>query len=160
MAHSTRTIDCPSLLTRDVRVLHVDDDPALRDLTADILERVDDGVRVLSEADPTAVPGRIEAESVDCVVSDLRMPERDGFELCEQVRRDHPDLPFFLFTSDSSAGLVDRAMAVGATDLIQKDPGIDQYRLLANRIGRAVEHHRARERIDELETMLGLTPIA
>lgn len=143
-----------------IRVLHVDDDPALRDLTADILERVDEDLRVLSESDPTAVPGRIETEAVDCVVSDLRMPECDGFELCERVRRDHPDLPFFLFTSEGRAGLVDRAMSLGATDLIEKDPGIDQYKLLANRIDRAVEHHRARERIDELETILGMPPFA
>lgn len=149
-----------SVMAHDVRVLHVDDDPALLDLTADILERVDDDVRVLSESDPTAVLERLEREPVDCVVSDLRMPECDGFELCERVRRIHPDLPFFVFTSESGGGLVDRAMAVGATDFIEKDPGIDQYKLLVNRIERSVEHHRARKRIVELETRLDIPPTA
>jgi DNA-binding NtrC family response regulator len=159
MARSTPLTDA-SVMTRDVRVLHVDDDPALLDLTADILERVDDGVSVLSESDPTAAPDRIEREPVDCVVSDLRMPECDGLELCERVRRVHPELPFFLFTSESGSGLVDRAMEVGATDFIEKDPGIDQYKLLVNRIERSVEHHRARKRIVELETRLGIPPTA
>jgi PleD family two-component response regulator len=135
----------------DLQVLHIDDDATLRDLTAELLERVDDGVTVRSESDPTAVPGRIKAEPIDCVVSDYRMPEMDGLELCQRVRETHSDIPFFLFTTEYSEEVVDRAMSFGVTDYIQKESGTTHYKLLAHRIRNAVRHHRIRERIRQLE---------
>lgn len=135
----------------DLEVLHIDDDAALRDLTAELLERVDDGITVKSESDPTVVPGRIEAEPIDCVVSDYRMPETDGLELCRRIRDTHPDIPFFLFTTEYGEEVLDRAMSFGVTDYIQKESGTTHYKLLAYRIRNAVRHHRIRERIQELE---------
>ena len=40
----------------DITVLHVDDDAAIRDLTAEFLEVVDDAIDVRSESDPTPSP--------------------------------------------------------------------------------------------------------
>lgn len=137
--------------TGHVRVLHVDDDDALRDLTADFLERVDGEMTVLSEDDPRAVPGRLETEAVDCLVTDRQMPECDGIELCRRVRETHPDLPVVLFTSDRGEGVVERAMEAGATDYVPKAPGVEQYRILADRIRRAVRERRC-DRGDESET--------
>lgn len=137
--------------TGHVRVLHVDDDDALRDLTADLLERVDEEMTVLSEADPRAVPDRLETEAVDCLVTDRQMPEWDGIELCRRVRETHPDLPVVLFTSDREEGVVERAMEAGATDYVPKAPGVEQYRILADCIRRAVRKRRC-ERREESET--------
>ncbi|MEF8841897.1 MAG: response regulator [Haloarculaceae archaeon] len=145
---------------RHVRVLHVDDDPALRDLAADFLERVDEEMTVRSESDPRAVPERIESEPIHCVVSDKRMPECDGLELCRRVREDHPDLPFVLFTSEGGDDVVERANEVGVTDYVPKAPGVEQYELLADRIRAAVEHRRSRERYDDVETPSGTQPTA
>ena len=138
-----------------VRVLHVDDDPALLDLTAEFLERLDDRVTVRSESDPLAVPERLGSESVDCLVSDVRMPECDGFELCERVRADHPDLPIVLFTSERGDDVADRAARAGATDYVVKSPGVEQYRALAARIREAVRSRRARDGKDESEVRSG-----
>lgn len=79
------------------------------------------------------------------------MPEQNGLDLCRAVRDDHPDLPFFLFTSRGGEEIVSRAMVAGATDYIQKEPGVEQYTLLANRIDNAVSRHRTEERLAELE---------
>lgn len=139
----------------DIRVLHVDDDPAFRDLAAALLERVDDAITVRSESDPTVVPARIEEEPVDCVVSDFQMPERDGLELCRAVRAEYPELPFVLFTNETGEGIVDRAMAAGATDYIRKETGTHHYTLLANRITLAVTRHRALRRLAEFGASSG-----
>lgn len=138
-------------MTRPIHVLHVDDNPALRDLTAEFLEKVSTAITVHSVADPTAVPATLEREPIDCVVSDYEMPEQNGLELCRAVRDDHPDLPFFLFTSRGGEEIVGRAMVAGATDYIQKEPGVEQYTLLANRIDNAVSRHRTEARLAELE---------
>ncbi|PSP77421.1 hypothetical protein BRC88_13995 [Halobacteriales archaeon QS_4_69_225] len=134
---------------QDITVLHVDDDPAIRDLTAEFLETVDDSISVRSEADPSTVPTRIDAEPVDCVVSDYRMPELDGLELCRAVRADHPWFPFVLFTSVRGEKVIEAAMDAGATDYIRKETGTHHYTLLANRITLAVSRRRAIGRLQE-----------
>ena len=149
--HETDATDETPPMTRPIHVLHVDDDPALRDLTAEFLEKVSSAITVHSVADPTAVPAELAAADIDCVVSDYEMPEQNGLDLCCEVREEHPDLPFFLFTSRGGEEIVSRAMVAGATDYIQKEPGVEQYTLLANRIDNAVARHRLAERIDELE---------
>ena len=140
---------------RHVRVLHVDDDPALLDLTAEFLERLDDRVAVRSESDPLAVPERLESETVDCLVSDVRMPDCDGFELCERVHEDHPGLPVVLFTSQRGDEVADRAARAGATDYVVKSPGVEQYRTLAARVCEAVRSRRAGEEKGESEVRCG-----
>ena len=138
-----------------VRVLHVDDDPAVLDLTAEFLERLDDWMTVRSESDPLAVPERLESGSVDCLVSDVRMPGCDGFELCERVREDHPDLPVVLFTSERGDDVADRGDRAGATDYVVKRPGVEQYEVLADRIRAAVRCRRAREGTSDSEVRFG-----
>lgn len=137
-------------MATDIRVLHVDDHAALLDLTAELLENVDDGITVVSESDPTEAMARMRTEEIDCVVSDYAMPEMDGLELCRRIRCEYPHVPFFVFTSRSGEEIVDRAFAAGATDYIQKEAGLTQYKLLAHRIENAVDHHQARKYIDEV----------
>lgn len=135
-----------------IEVLYVDDDPALRDLTAEMLERVHPAISVRTESDPTSVPGHLTEESIDCLVSDYHMPEMDGLELYDRVRDAHPDVPFFLFTNNDQPELIETALDAGVTDYVEKQPGIAHYKLLANRITNAVQHHRTRLTYGELAT--------
>lgn len=107
---------------------------------------------VRTEADPTAVAGRLRAEAVDCVVSDSDMPGLDGLALREQVREALPELPFFRFTNSDDVAVIEAALAAGATDYIQEAPGIEPHELLANRLPNAVRHRRNRSRLAELAT--------
>ncbi len=154
----SRTARCAGSVTTPpghLRVLHVDDDPALLDLTAEFLERLDDRVTVRSETDPLTVLDRLDAETVDCVVSDVRMPRCDGFELCRRIREEHPDLPVVLFTSERGADVADRAERAGATDHVVKAPGVEQYEVLADTIESAIQHGRTGESESESETPSG-----
>jgi len=137
----------------DIQVLHVDDDPAIRDLTAEFLERVDDSITVRSESDPTSVSARIESEPIDCVVSDYNMPEQNGLELCWSLQKEYPWLPFVLFTSERGEEIIEQAMSTGATDYIQKETGTEHYTLLANRITLAVTRHRAIQRLRDADAL-------
>ena len=130
-------------------MLHVDDDAAFRDLTAEFLKQVDGAITVESESDPTVVPSRVKTEPIDCVVSDLEMPRRDGLELCRLVRTEHATLPFVLFTNRQGEAVVERAMEAGATDYLQKETGTHHYTLLANRIRLLVSRHRAVQKLAE-----------
>jgi DNA-binding NtrC family response regulator len=129
-----------------VRVLHVDDDPALRELTAEVLGREGGDFEVTTAANAEEGLAALDERPIDCVVSDYEMPGRNGLEFLEAVRDRDPDLPFVLFTG--KRGLASDAIARGATDFMEKAGGADQYLLLRNRIENAVARRRASRRLD------------
>jgi PAS domain S-box-containing protein len=126
-----------------VRILHVDDDESILDLTATYLERLDDRFEVTSALGASEGLDVLASEPVDCIVSDYQMPALNGLEFLERVRESHPELPFVLFTGEGSEEVASDAIAAGATDYVPKGPGSDHFEVLANRISNAVEGRRA-----------------
>ncbi|GAB7008649.1 PAS domain S-box protein [Halorubrum trueperi] len=139
-----------------VRVLHVDDDPSFLDLVATYLERLDDAFDVRSETDVDAALGALETEPIDCVVSDYEMPGTNGLEFLDRVRESGSEVPFVLFTGKGSEEIASEAISAGVTDYIQKQPGTDQYTVLANRIRNAVDQHRSRAALAASQERLSL----
>ncbi|WP_430505975.1 GAF domain-containing protein [Haloparvum sp. PAK95] len=142
-----------------IRVLHVEDDPGFGDLVAEFLEQTDDQLDVTSARNAEEGLDRLQAdpEEFDCVVSDYDMPEQNGIEFLEEVRTAFPELPFVLFTGKGSEEVASEAISAGATDYLQKDSGTEQYGILANRIGNAVEQYRSTHRAENLERLRTLS---
>jgi PAS domain S-box-containing protein len=138
----TTAVEQPS----EIRVLHVDDDPQITDLTRTLLERADDNISVVAETSVVAALKHLRDEEFDCVVSDYDMPNTDGLELLDIIRREHPDLPFILFTGKGSEEIASEAISAGVTDYMQKDSATEQYEMLANRIRNAVDRYRSQRR--------------
>ena len=144
-----------------IRVLHVDDDPELADLTTTFLRRENDRITVETAGDAEAALEQLD-EAVDCVVADYDMPGRSGIELLEAVRADHPDLPFILYTGKGSEEIASEAISAGVTDYLQKEGGTSQYAVLANRVVNAVEAVRSEQllarRTHRLERLIDNLP--
>jgi PAS domain S-box-containing protein len=131
---------------KEIRVLHVDDEPDFCDLASAYLQRLDDRFTVETATGATAGLSVLEEASVDCVVSDYEMPDRNGIEFLQAVRETHPDLPFVLFTGKGSEEIASEAISAGVSDYLQKG-GSDTYVLLANRIRNLVGRSRSREAV-------------
>ena len=120
-------------------VLCVDDDAAFLDLTKTYLENAGFSVE-------TATSGSEGLELLDAkpwlqgIVSDYQMPEMDGLAFLREVRDDHPNLPFLLFTGEGSEMIASEAINAGVTDYLQKR-GPEQYDLLVNRLSNTIEHY-------------------
>ncbi|WP_436934052.1 response regulator [Halovenus marina] len=137
-----------------IRVLHVDDDPTICELTSEVLTDHSDRIEVTTTTDPAEALDIVESASIQCVVSDYEMGEMDGLELLTDVRTAHPDLPFILFTSKGSEEVASDAISAGVTDYLQKGTGVDQYTVLANRIENVVEKYRAEQNLQQSEAEL------
>jgi len=129
-----------------ISVLHVDDDPAFADLTADALSEHEAQITVETAMNASEGRDRLAANSFDCIVSDYEMPGKNGIEFLETIREKYPDLPFILYTGRGSEAVASDAIATGVTDYLQKESGTSQYTILANRIRNAVEKRRQQER--------------
>ena len=148
----------------EIRVLVVDDNRNLIELTAKSLKREDDIFTILTETSAADGLDRLDADRVDCIVSDHDMPRMDGIEFLRTVRDEHGDLPFVLFTGKGSEQVASDAISAGVTDYIQKGSGSEQYELLANRIRNGVAADRAErqaaDRLHELQQVLKTVPTA
>lgn len=134
--------------TGPIRVLHVDDDPDLLEITSLLLERKADALEVVTENSAAAAIERLSAESVDCIVSDYQMPGQHGLGLFESLPEEATELPFILFTGKGSEEIASDAFSLGVTDYLQKETGTDQYTVLANRIEQAVSQHRSQRLLE------------
>ncbi|WP_410767222.1 response regulator [Haloferax sp. DFSO60] len=124
------------------QVLYVDDDSQLTTLVATYLERLDDDLSVLTESNTADGLDRLDADQIDCIVSDYQMPGADGLEFLEAVRNKYPNLPFLLYTGQGSEDVATKAITAGVSAYVQKG-GTETYELLANQISNLVGKRRA-----------------
>jgi signal transduction histidine kinase len=114
---------------RPVRLLVADDDPIMREFAMAQLGHP--GGTILTAADGEEAWALIEREpDVDLVLSDLEMPNLNGFGLLERIRSSarHAHLPVVVITSRDDMFAIDRAYEVGATSFATKPVN---WRLLA-----------------------------
>ncbi|MFC7068697.1 hybrid sensor histidine kinase/response regulator [Halobaculum lipolyticum] len=137
-----------------IRVLHVDDDPDLRALAAEMLALESGRVETVGATDAAEALAALDPGTVDCVVSDYELVDTDGVELLRRVRERDASLPFVLFTGKGSEEVASEAISAGVTDYLQKGGGRETYAILANRIENAVEAHRASTRAEDRQRRL------
>ena len=137
-----------------IRVLHVDDEPALADVVATFLEREYDRMSVETATSPSDGLQLLADHEIDCVVSDYDMPGMNGIEFLHAVREQFSELPFILYTGKGSEEIASDAISAGVTDYLQKEPGTSHYTVLANRIRNAVDQSRSRQAVAKTEWKL------
>jgi diguanylate cyclase (GGDEF)-like protein/PAS domain S-box-containing protein len=101
-------------------VLIADDDPAIRLLVQGSLSA--HGYEIHEAADGRVALEAIERLSPDIVLCDVMMPHKDGYAVCDAVRkqRDGQYIPIVMLTGLHDTESIERAYAAGATDFILK----------------------------------------
>ncbi len=130
----------------------VDDDDGSRDAMRRALERV--GYRVRPFAEAADALQRIEAgDTVDAVISDVRMPGMDGYEFLRRVRALRPALPFLLVTAYGDVDQAVNALQEGADDYLTKPVKMQELRrrvqLHLERRVLSDENRRLRQRLEK-----------
>jgi CheY-like chemotaxis protein len=118
------------------KILIVDDEsPFLLSLT--------DGLAVYAEKFTvvTALNGKeavkvLDSSEVDLVVTDLRMPTMDGFELLAHISSNYPDIPVIVMTAYGTPAIEERLQKMGTFQYLEKPLDLN---ILADKITDALE---------------------
>jgi len=114
-------------------VLVADDETGLRELLTIVLEGEGYQVLVASDGRSALDLFRVNKQSIDLVIQDLKMPEIDGIRLLSHYREEAPGLPIIVITAFSSWDNAVEAMRLGAYDYIKKPFDTEAIRQVVNR---------------------------
>lgn len=127
-------------------VLVVEDDPNLRKLMCAALKQ--NGYMPRPAVDGLEALDEMEKYSIDLVISDIMMPNMDGYELARQLRSAGFDMPILMVTAKESFADKQNGFMVGADDYMVKPINIEEMIL---RVGALLR--RAKLATDKLLTV-------
>ncbi len=136
---------------RAARVLYVDGDRETAEAARAAIE-ADDGL----EARVSVVPGvgaaldAVEDGGVECVVSAHDLPDGTGVELLAAVRRDHPDLPFFLVAAAGSESVAAESIGHDVTGYLRASELGEDFGELVDRVRREIRSGRVADRAERV----------
>jgi CheY-like chemotaxis protein len=101
-------------------VYFIDDSATMREVIKIAFRR--ENIHVVACADATSALQQIEQHAPDVVITDVIMPEKDGYEVCQYIKQ-HPTLgktPVILMSGVVNKSVAEKAFAVKADELIRK----------------------------------------
>jgi len=136
----------------DANILIVDDEPnALKVLSA-ILEQSSYNIFKADSFDTAKeIANR---ERIDAVITDLRMPEKDGIVLFDYFNTWYPDIPIIFLTAFGTVDSAVSLMSRGAFYYFVKPP---DYEKLKTILAKAVEHRKLKSEVAALRSQLEST---
>jgi signal transduction histidine kinase len=140
----------------DTLILIVDDDQTIVRLCQRLLERA--GYRAISATDPLEAIQILAQREVDLLLTDIRMPVMDGFELISQAKQLLPDLPVLVMTGFASVDNAIQALHRGVDGLILKP--FENTSDLAQSIQRVLEESRQRRDAARLQALRPLFDVS
>jgi two-component system NtrC family response regulator len=145
------------------RILLVDDDESIRKVLGYMLEEA--GYAVESAPGADAGLRLASAHRPDLVLSDIKMPGKDGLELLRELRALDPSIPVIILTAFGTVGTAVEAMKHGASDYLTKPIARDDLLLT---VAKTLKLHRLEAENEDLretlrdrfrfESMVGLSP--
>jgi FixJ family two-component response regulator len=99
-------------------IFFLDDEPTVREVVRETLE--DSNFKVSCFESPTECLARLRSQKCHLLITDLKMPEKDGIELLTDVQHLAPWVPVLMITGYGDIPTAVKAMKAGAADFIEK----------------------------------------
>lgn len=108
------------------RILIAEDDPNLRQGLVDLLSS--DNYKVSAAADGAEALQLYQQQTPDLLLLDLMMPEKSGYDVCREIRRENSKVPIIMLTAKGEE--IDKVLGLelGADDYITKPFGLHELR--------------------------------
>ncbi|MBI1759854.1 MAG: sigma-54-dependent Fis family transcriptional regulator [Acidobacteria bacterium] len=137
-------------LENNVRILVIDDDPTVLEITEFHLKS--EGYEVVTTASSLEGARLAEEDAFDLVLTDLQMPELDGLELVKRLKESVPHLPVIMISGHGSEAKAREATEQGAFYFVDKPVDFSNLLLL---IGRGLEFGRRAVKLKQIEDRWG-----
>lgn len=121
---------------KNIRVLLVDDEEGFSSVLAKRLSRR--SVDITTALCGEEALGRLDKESYQVVVLDMKMPGMNGLDVLKMIKARHPEVEVILLTGNADMGSALAAMTAGAFDFMLKPANTE---ILMNRIVDAAENN-------------------
>jgi YesN/AraC family two-component response regulator len=105
-------------MKNDISVLIVDDEEMMRNLLEKILSR--EGYKIRTAEDGLAALEMQREEPSDIIISDMKMPRMNGFELLKEIKKDFPKTGTIIMTAYGDTYTVKDALLLGADEYLTK----------------------------------------
>src|ERR1700686_1429470 len=140
------------------RLLVVDDEQSIRPLCMQMGTPLG---YVCAETESAEAPlARLDSDTPDLLLTDLKLPNMSGVELLKQTRALLPHTEVAIMTGHGSIESAVDAMKLGAYDYIEKPFRVEKMRLLLQRMAEKVrlvtENAFLRERVSTEESLDGI----
>jgi len=103
---------------RKKHIFFIDDEPIIREVIRETLEGL--GFNVSSFGSPTECLAQLRSQECDLLITDLKMPEKDGIDLLNDIKHLAPWVPVLIITGYGDIPTAVKAMKSGAVDFIEK----------------------------------------
>jgi len=131
------------------RIMLIDNEAGLCRMMEAVLR--DQKYQVKAYTNPVQAVADFNAGSYDLVITDIKMPEMDGLEVLQHLRRRDPEIPVIMITAFATVEMSIQALRRGAYDMLTKPFEPDE---LIYRVKNALQHHALLEENRELKEEL------
>lgn len=131
------------------KVLIIEDEKNLRRSLTIALQI--DGHEVTEEGSAEKAFEYLETNSVDLVITDLRLPGMDGIEALQQIKRMNRDIEVIVMTAFGTIENAVKAMQMGALDYVSKPFHVEEFRV---KVQRGLEKAELRNKVRNLEKII------
>jgi DNA-binding NtrC family response regulator len=131
-------------------ILIVEDEAKMRRLLE--LNLGDDGFTTLSAGDAESGMTLLRENTVDLILTDLKLPGMNGLEFLQAVKRENPALPVVVMTAFGTVETAVEAMKAGASDYVLKPFSLAEMRMV---VRKELDVRKLREENRSLREALG-----
>lgn len=109
------------------KILIIEDETAIRNVIKNILLDEDKSYEVEVAEDGEEGLKKINEMDFDLVISDIKMPKKDGVQVLTEALDNHPDLPFLMISGHGDIETAVDCIKKGAYDYIAKPPDLNRF---------------------------------
>jgi two-component system response regulator PilR (NtrC family) len=134
------------------KILIVEDEKSMREVLRMLLEA--EYYEVMTAKNGLEGLSQIDSDIYDLVITDMKMPKVNGFEVLKKIKEISPETIVIMITAFGTKESAIEAMKIGAYDYIHKPFNIDEIRLI---VRKAIEKKRLREELSLLKQKVETT---
>jgi len=135
-----------------IRVLHVDDDPSILEVSKDIMLHMNSNLEFGSACSVADAFKKLATGNYDIVVSDYEMPQKNGLDFLKELKQQKNEIPFILFTGKGREEVAIKALNLGADGYFNKQGSTETvYGELSHAIFSLVEKKKTKEALTQSE---------